>query len=162
MFSFQWEYRIRVSHMHHPVEFRHFRSAATCYGMRQSSVYSLRVEDWMMLLFGGFFPLPCLRAPGRGVPGFLAGPALVFCCCFSSMIQTLSFVIFTRMSHVSQCTKGSAPIRESCTDFSPLISRWWTNRTRLHGPIGLRAKKNEKPRTYFLEKHSKEKQYLRK
>ena len=22
-------------------------------------------------------PLPCLRAPGRGVPGFLAGPALV-------------------------------------------------------------------------------------
>ena len=94
-----------------------------------------------MLLFGWFFPLPCLRAPGRGVPGFLAGPALVFCCCFSSMIQTLSFVIFTRMSHVSQCTKGSAPIRESCTDFSPLINRWWTNRTRLHGPIGLRAKK---------------------
>ena len=108
--------------MHHPVEFRHFRSAATCYGMRQSSVYSLRVEDWIMLLFGWFFPLPCLRAPGRGVPGFLAGPALVFCCCFSSMIQTLSFVIFTRMSHVSQCTKGSAPIRESCTDFSPLDS----------------------------------------
>ena len=141
MFSFQWEYRIRVSHMHHPVEFRHFRSAATCYGMRQSSVYSLRVEDWIMLLFGWFFPLPCLRAPGRGVPGFLAGPALVFCCCFSSMIQTLSFVIFTRMSHVSQCTKGSAPIRESCTDFSPLINRWWTNRTRLHGPIGLRTKK---------------------
>ena len=95
-----------------------------------------------MLLFGWFFPLPCLRAPGRGVPGFLAGPALVFCCCFSSMIQILSFVIFTRMSHVSQCTKGSAPIRESCTDFSPLINRWWTNRTRLHGPIGLRAKKN--------------------
>ena len=73
----------------------------------------------------------CLRAPGRGVPGFLAGPALVFCCCFSSMIQILSFVIFTRMSHVSQCTKGSAPIRESCTDFSPFINRWWTNRTRL-------------------------------
>ena len=112
-----------VSHMHHPVEFCHFRSAATCYGMRQSSVQSLRVEDWIMLLFGWFFPLPCLRAPGRGVPGFLAGPALVFCCCFSSMIQILSFVIFTRMSHVSQCTKGSAPIRESCTDFSPLINR---------------------------------------
>ena len=32
-----------------------------------------------MLWFGWFFPLPCLRAPGRGVPGFLAGPALVFC-----------------------------------------------------------------------------------
>ena len=94
-----------------------------------------------MLLFGWFFPLPCLRAPGRGVPGFLAGPALVFCCCFSSMIPILSFIIFTRMSHVSQCTKGSAPIRESCTDFSPLINRWWTNRTRLHEPIGLRAKK---------------------
>ena len=30
-----------------------------------------------MLWFGWFFPLPCLRAPGRGVPGFLAGPALV-------------------------------------------------------------------------------------
>ena len=64
--------------MHHLVEFRHFQSAATCYGMRQSSVYSLRVEDWIMLWFGWFFPLPCLRAPGRGVPGFLAGPALVF------------------------------------------------------------------------------------
>ena len=63
--------------MHQFVEFRHFQSAATCYGMRQSSVYSLRVEDWIMLWFGWFFPLPCLRAPGRGVPGFLAGPALV-------------------------------------------------------------------------------------
>ena len=70
-----------------------------------------------------FFPWPCLRAPGRGVSGFLAGPALVFCCCFSSMIQILYFVIFTRMSHVSQCTKGFAPIRESCTDLSPLINR---------------------------------------
>ena len=95
--------------MHHPVEFRHFRSAATCYGMRQSSVYSLRVEDWIMLLFGWFFPLPCLRAPGRGVPGFLAGPALVFCCCFSSMIQILSFVIFTRMSHVSHSAQRAPP-----------------------------------------------------
>ena len=79
MFSYQWEYRSRVSHMHQFVEFRHFQSAATCYGMRQSSVYSLRVEEWIMGWFGWFFPLPCLRAPGRGVPGFLAGPALVFC-----------------------------------------------------------------------------------
>ena len=44
----------------------------------------------------------------------------ISCRCFSSMIQILSFVIFTRMSHVSQCTTGSAPIRESCTDFSSL------------------------------------------
>ena len=132
--------------MHQLVEFRHFQSAATCYGMRQSSVYSLRVEDWIMLWFGWFVPLPCLRAPGRGVPGFLAGPALVFCfcCCFLSMIQIFFVIIFTRMSHVSQCTKGFAPIRESCTDFSPLINRWWTNRTRLHEPIGLRAKKRLK------------------
>ena len=125
----EWEYRIRVSHMHHPVEFRHFRSAATCYGMRQSSVYSLRVEDWIMLLFGWFFPLPCLRAPGRGVPGFLAGPALVFCCCFSSMIQTLSFVIFTRMSHVSQCT--SRIMYRFFTSHQPMMNEQdqvtWTN-----------------------------------
>ena len=49
--------------------------------------------------------------------------------------------IFTRMSHVSQCKKGFAPIRELCTDFLPLINQWWMNRTRLHEPIGLRAKK---------------------
>ena len=105
------------------VEFCLFRSAATCYGMRQSSVYSLRVEaldhvvGWLVLSFA--------VSPGTwpGVPGFLAGPALVFRCCFSSMIQILCFVIFTRMSHVSQCTKGSAPIRESCTDLSSLINR---------------------------------------
>ena len=35
---------------------------------RQSSVYSLRVEDWIMLLFGWFFPLPCLQAPPGQVP----------------------------------------------------------------------------------------------
>ena len=95
--------------MHHPVEFRHFLSAATCYGMRQSSVYSLRVEDWIMLLFGWFFPLPCLRAPGRGVPGFLAGPALVFCCCL--LVHDPNFVFSNFHQDVSRFTvhKGLRP-----------------------------------------------------
>ena len=38
----------------------------------------LELKLWITLLVGWFFLLPCLRAPGRGVPGFLAGPALVF------------------------------------------------------------------------------------
>ena len=59
------------------------------------------------------------------------------------------------MSHVSQCTKGFAPIRELCTDFSPLINRWWMNRTRLHEPIGLRAKKNCYPSAFPTILHSK-------
>ena len=45
------------------------------------------LELWIMLLFGGFFLLPCLRAPGRGVPGFLAGPALAFAVGCAFMIQ---------------------------------------------------------------------------
>ena len=137
--------------MHLFVEFRHFQSAATCYGMRQLSVYSLRVEDWIMLWFGCLFLCRVSGHLAGGVPGFLAGPALVclfllllfvhdpnlFChntlglsarygqvCPAAADGCPLLFVlIFTRMSHVSQYTKGFAPIRELCTDFSPLINR---------------------------------------
>ena len=57
--------------MHHLVEFRHFQSAATCYGMRQSSVYSLRVEDWIMLfwLVFSFAVSPGTWPGGAWVPG---------------------------------------------------------------------------------------------
>ena len=57
----------------------------TAWGSRVYIVLELML--WIMLLVGWVFLLPCLRAPGRGVPGFLAGLALVFRCCCSFMIQ---------------------------------------------------------------------------
>ena len=56
-----------------------------------------------MLLFGGFFLLPCLRAPGWGVPGFLAGPALVFAVSvFGTHDPDLALLIVRQeVSHVS-------------------------------------------------------------
>ena len=56
-----------------------------------------------MLLFGGFFLLPCLRAPGRRVPGFLAGPALAFAvfvfCIHDPDLGLL--IVHQEVSHVS-------------------------------------------------------------
>ena len=120
--------------MHHPVEFRHFRSAATCYGMRQSSVYSLRVEDWIMLLFGWFFPLPCLRAPGRGVP-VPGGP----CPCFLLLllVHDPNFVFRNFHQDVSRFTmhKGLRPnsriMYRFFTSHQPMMNEQdqvtWTN-----------------------------------
>ena len=56
-----------------------------------------------MLLFGGFFLLPCPRAPGRGVPGFLAGPALAFVVSvFGTHDPDLALIIaHQEVSHVS-------------------------------------------------------------
>ena len=90
--------------MHLFVEFRHFQSAATCYGMRQLSVYSLRVEDWIMLWFGCLF---LCRVSGHLAGGCLgswrAPPLFVcFCCCFSSMIQ----IKFIRLHRGSQLVMG--------------------------------------------------------
>ena len=109
-----------------------------------SQLHSHRVELWIMLLLVVCFAVSPGTWPGGA---WVPGRALVFRCCFFSMIQILLFVIFTRMSHVSQCKKGSVPIRESCTGFSPLINRWWTNRTRLHGPIGLRPENTDGKQT---------------
>ena len=45
------------------------------------------------------------------------------------------------MSHRFHLQKGLRPNSRIVYRFSLLIYRWWTNRTRLHWPIGLRAKK---------------------
>ena len=88
-----------------------------------------------------FFLLPCLRAPGRGVPEFLAGPALVFAVFCSFMILILLLESCTGMSHMFHLHNGHRPNSRIMYRFSLPIYRWWTNRTRLHEPIGLRAKK---------------------
>ena len=114
-------------------------------------VLELTIGSCCGLVACSLVPLPCLRAPGRGVPGFLAGPALVglfllllfihdpnqiyqitlglsarygqVCPAVADGCPLLVVSIFTRMSHVSQCKKGFAPIRELCTDFLPLINQ---------------------------------------
>ena len=70
-------YRISVSHLRSLCWlFIYSIATETCYGTRQLDVgrsLSLSVDRvcwWLCFL------LPCLRAPGRGVPGFLAGFAL--------------------------------------------------------------------------------------
>ena len=70
-----------------------------------------------MLLFCGFFLLPCLRAPGRGVPGFLAGFALAFAVGCAFMIQILLSNHAPGCLTCPTCIMDIAPIRESCTNF---------------------------------------------
>ena len=69
----------------------------------------LDFEPWIMLLFCGFFLLPCLRAPSRGEPGFLAGPALASAVGCAFMIQLLLFQSCTRMSHMFHLQNGHRP-----------------------------------------------------
>ena len=59
-----------------------------CHVLRRATmapmVFLSPLSLWIVLvLFGLFFLWPCLRAPGGGVPGFLAGLALVAVCVFT-------------------------------------------------------------------------------
>ena len=74
-----------------------------------------------MLLVGWVFLLPRLRAPGRGVPGFLAGLVLVFRCCFSSMIQ-FSFSNFAPGSLTFHSAQRAPPQFENHVQIFHLLS----------------------------------------
>ena len=117
------------------VEFRLFRSAATCYGMRQSSVYSLRVEaldhvvGWLVLSFA---VSPGTWPGGAWVPG---GPRP----CFSLLLlfHDPNFVFRNFHQDVSRFTvhKGLRPnsriMYRSFNSHQPMMNEQdqvtWTN-----------------------------------
>ena len=61
-----------------------------------------------MFLLARSVLLPCLRAPGRGVPEFLAGLALAFVGCVL-MIQILPYLYSTRSFHLFHLQNGHRP-----------------------------------------------------
>ena len=82
---------------------------------------------------------PCVRAPGWGVPGFLAGRAQVSCVVSVDPWCVLLLVWF--VSQVSHAKRVSPKFENTCTDFDSSHLTRWTHMTRSHGPIGIRAKK---------------------